>query len=371
MKKILTLLAMAFVTMGAWAQDTWTVAGSNAIFGSEWNINDDANNMIKNTDGDWQLVKTDCVLEANSEYKFKVVKNHSWDEAYPSSDYVIMVSMTATFTVTIKFNETSHAIEVSTDKTGEATIGEKTWTVAGDEALMGSSWKPENEENDMVKQADGTYKLVKANVTLAAGSYKFKVCANHGWSEAYPGSDYILRIDEDGIYDVTFTFNSVTREVGASVEKKETVVIETTWTVAGDEALMGNNWKPEDTTHDMQKQDDGTYTLVLTNVTLEQNWYGFKVCANHGWSESYGKDGGSDNAVLIIEEAGTYDVTFFFNPNTDPKTVKAEATLSSTTAITQIVNGQSSNANIFDLQGRRVAQPRHGLYIVNGKKVIK
>ena len=365
------MMMLCMAALGMQAQDTWTVAGSKAIFGSEWNINDDANNMTKNTDGNWQLVKTDCVLEANSEYKFKVVKNHSWDEAYPSSDYILKVSETATYTVTIQFNETSHAVEVSTEKTGEATIGEKTWTVAGDEALMGSSWKPENEENDMVKQADGTYKLVKANVTLAAGSYKFKVCANHGWSEAYPGSDYILRIDEDGIYDVTFTFNSVTREVGASVEKKETVVIETTWTVAGDEALMGNNWKPEDTTHDMQKQDDGTYTLVLTNVTLEQNWYGFKVCANHGWSESYGKDGGSDNAVLIIEEAGTYDVTFFFNPNTDPKIVKAEATLNNTTAITQIVNGQSSNNSSFDLQGRRVTQPNRGLYIVNGKKVIK
>ncbi len=41
------------------------------------------------------------------------------------------------------------------------------------------------------------------------------------------------------------------------------------------------------------------------------------------------------------------------------------------TGINQIDNGQMTNDNsFFDLQGRRVAQPTKGLYIVNGKKVI-
>ena len=38
---------------------------------------------------------------------------------------------------------------------------------------------------------------------------------------------------------------------------------------------------------------------------------------------------------------------------------------------TQIDNGQLTIDNYYDLQGRRVAQPTKGLYIVNGKKVIK
>ena len=43
-----------------------------------------------------------------------------------------------------------------------------------------------------------------------------------------------------------------------------------------------------------------------------------------------------------------------------------------TTAIERIANGQKPTANsqYFDLQGRKVAQPTKGLYIVNGKKVI-
>ena len=42
-----------------------------------------------------------------------------------------------------------------------------------------------------------------------------------------------------------------------------------------------------------------------------------------------------------------------------------------TTGIKEIDNSKSSNSNWYDLQGRRVAQPTRGLYIINGKKVIR
>ena len=41
-----------------------------------------------------------------------------------------------------------------------------------------------------------------------------------------------------------------------------------------------------------------------------------------------------------------------------------------TTGISSVNNAQSTVGNYFDLQGRRVAQPTKGLYIVNGKKII-
>ena len=43
---------------------------------------------------------------------------------------------------------------------------------------------------------------------------------------------------------------------------------------------------------------------------------------------------------------------------------------STTTGINSIDNGQQTYDNVYDLQGRRVAQPAKGMYIVNGKKVI-
>ena len=41
-----------------------------------------------------------------------------------------------------------------------------------------------------------------------------------------------------------------------------------------------------------------------------------------------------------------------------------------TSGISQIENKAMKNENVFDLQGRRVAQPQKGLYIKGGKKVI-
>ena len=40
------------------------------------------------------------------------------------------------------------------------------------------------------------------------------------------------------------------------------------------------------------------------------------------------------------------------------------------TGVSQIENGELRIENVYDLQGRRVAQPTKGLYIVNGKKVV-
>jgi hypothetical protein len=37
----------------------------------------------------------------------------------------------------------------------------------------------------------------------------------------------------------------------------------------------------------------------------------------------------------------------------------------------QIVNSKLSNGTFFDLSGRRVSTPNKGVYIVNGKKVIR
>ena len=44
---------------------------------------------------------------------------------------------------------------------------------------------------------------------------------------------------------------------------------------------------------------------------------------------------------------------------------------SDVTAISEVMNtNRTNNTNVYDLQGRKVAQPTKGLYIVNGKKVV-
>lgn len=255
-----------------------------------------------------------------------------------------------------------------------ATLGlqaQDTWTVAGVTAICGVSWDPAATQNDMTAQGDGTFKWEKSGCVFEAGSnYEFKVAKNHTWDVAYPGSNYIIKVDETGTYDVTITFDPTSTEVNATYTKTGGAVIgEKTWTVAGVAALLGVAWSPTATENDMEKQSDGSFKLVKTGVALEADTeYEYKVAANHAWDESYGLNGGGSNAFVMVDAAGTYDVTFTFNPNTSPKTVEATATVS--TDIAPVVAVPAEKVIRYDLSGRRVDNNFRGVVIQNGKKVL-
>uniref|UniRef100_UPI003FF11EED pullulanase X25 domain-containing protein n=1 Tax=Prevotella sp. TaxID=59823 RepID=UPI003FF11EED len=222
-RTIFTFIMLCFVTLTLQAQDVWTAAGSSTIFGSHWDVKDTSNDLTDKGDGIWELTKTGCILEQNVKNEFKVVKNHDWNSgSYPEGNYVFTVKETGTYSVTIQFDANNFEIKVKTTKTGDAVIGEKTWTVAGSLEILGKDWAETATENDMIKQEDNvTYILTKTNLTLAIGTYKYKICANHGWAENYgddtdPEGNASIYIKEDGIYDVTFTFNSATNKVSAT-----------------------------------------------------------------------------------------------------------------------------------------------------------
>ena len=221
-RTIFTFIMLCFVTLTLQAQDVWTAAGSSTIFGSHWDQKDTSNDLTDKGDGIWELTKTGCILEQNVKNELKVLKNHSWAESYPAANYVFTVKETGTYSVTIQFDANNFEIKVKTTKTVDAVIGEKTWTVAGSLEILGKDWAETATENDMIKQEDNvTYILTKTNLILAIGTYKYKICANHGWSENYgddtdPEGNASIYIEEDGIYDVTFTFNSATNKVSAT-----------------------------------------------------------------------------------------------------------------------------------------------------------
>lgn len=374
-RTIFTLIMLCIATLTLQAQDVWTAAGSSTLFGSHWNPTDTNNDLSDKGNGIWELTKTDCILEKNVNYELKVLKNHSWAESYPQTNYAFMVEETGTYNVTIQFNANNFTINVKTTKTGDAVIGEKTWTVAGFGAILGKEWDPEATENDMIKQEDNvTYILTKTDLTLALGTYKYKICANHGWSENYgddtdPEGNASIYIAADGIYDLTFTFNTDTHEVSCVPTRKADAIIEKIWSVAGNEGLFETAWDEQSTANEMTKQENNIYVLVKKGISLNAQTYEYKVCSNHDWTESYGADPlGIDNAILIIPEAGTYDVTFTFNSVT--KKVSATAVRTDTDGISQIAGDVKAKSVVFNLQGHRVSTPKQGVYIINGKKVV-
>lgn len=372
-RTIFTLFMLCIATLTLQAQDVWTAAGSSTLFGSNWNETDTSNDLTDKGDGIWELTKTGCILEQNVKNELKVLKNHSWAESYPAANYVFTVKETGTYSVTIQFNANNFEINVKTTKTGDAVIGEKTWTVAGFGTILGIEWDPKATENDMIKQDDNvTYILTKTDLTLAIGTYKYKICANHGWAENYgdekdsEGNASVF-ITKDGIYDLTFTFNSKTHEVSCDATRKADAIIEKIWSVAGSEGLFETAWDEQSTANEMTKQKNNIYVLVKKGISLNAQTYEYKVCANHDWTESYGENP-IDNATLTIEEDGIYDVTFTFNSVT--KEVSATAVRTDTDGISQIAGDVKAKSVVFNLQGHRVSTPKQGVYIINGKKVV-
>lgn len=89
--------------------DTYTVAGSDAaIFGEAWNPALTANDMTL-ADGVYTWEKAELNLTAGT-IGFKVVKNHSWDIAYPAQNYVLNIAEEGEYTITITFDPATEAV---------------------------------------------------------------------------------------------------------------------------------------------------------------------------------------------------------------------------------------------------------------------
>lgn len=319
MKRILTFLMLLVAsTAMTLAQDTWTVAGTAAALNgtADWTPSNTDNDMTSEDGTNYTLTVTNCTLEKGVTYQYKVVKNHNWSEAYPSSNKTFTVNETAVYTVVYSFNATTHAVSEATTKTGEAGEVTHTYSVAGSPAtVFGAAWSETSTATDMQQGTDGLYWWKANGVELAANTkVEFKVVVDHSWGQAYPNDNFVVTIEEDASYDLTFTFNASTKEVNCIVEKKGSAVIEYTYIVAGSsEALFGTAWDGTAEANKLEKQDDGTYAKTYTNATLTAGQIKWKVVLN---GNTWIPDGTDNDLVINVPEDGTYDVIFTYNPST-------------------------------------------------------
>ena len=148
------------------------------------------------------------MLEGGVAYEYKAAKDKSWDVSVPQSgNQSLTVSETGKYKVTFTLNVETGTLTAEAVKTGEAEIGEKTYSVIG--SFKGDTWTI---DYDLVKGADGLYTVVIDGVD--AGNYEFKVRENHDWTMSYPNSNYKITVDADGSA-VTVTFNAETKEITA------------------------------------------------------------------------------------------------------------------------------------------------------------
>lgn len=301
-------LVCLLTTTSAWAE-TWTVAGEPAaLFGTTWAPSNTANDMTNVGGTKYIFFKKNVTVTGNA--SFKVCKDHAWATAYPSDNYNLNCS-SGTYDFLITFDSNSHDVK-----------GVYSFTVVGSStALFGTTWAPDNNSNNMTTTDGHIYTWSKENVELSAGNVEFKVCGNNAYDIAYPSSNKILNISENGTYDVTITYNSYTDEVTATATAIQTtpdvyyVAGATNGTASGsNDALFGTAWNA--TGNVMTTTDETNYTWTSTGqATLSaDDVVEFKVVKN---GSVWIGDNGS-NITCTATQNGIYTLTVNYTTGGTP-----------------------------------------------------
>lgn len=241
----------------------------------------------ENYSAQWEVLNIS--LTAGQTFKmYNITKETSWvggvegETGITVNDGAYVVAQTGEYDLYMK-------LEPENDMLYAEFAEEQVWRVAGESMLTGYEWDVTADANKMTKQSDGTYKLIKENVSLKVKSegagYEYKFAANGDWKVRIPADDsnYKLSITQDGSYTVTFTLDLSKGEGSAVAERKGDIQYKyteyTEWQVKTD--WNGGDW----TTQNMTSKGDGVFTLqniwgkgsglnVYSGSNLiKQDWY--------------------------------------------------------------------------------------------------
>ncbi len=297
-----------FNKKGGEPEKVYTIVGEAALVGVEWNPEATDNDMAKQADGSYKLVKENVALEAKG-YEYKVIEGHAWGGwELPTGGANQTLTITAAGTYNVTFTLSADLATLTAEATPVGPAPEKVYTIVGVAALVGVEWNPEATENDMAKQADGSYKLVKENVALASGAYEYKVVEGHvwtGWQIPAEGNQS-LTIDAAGVYNVTFTLDAALTtltanavSVGPMPEQEYGLMIDgTTFIKAQPNPATANEYMVLDVALTAGQ------TLQIYDKTHEVGW------AIDKWNEGSYKFEIKDNKYIVSETA-KYD--FYVN----------------------------------------------------------
>ena len=180
-------------------KDLWTVAGSEAVMGVDWDPTSATNDMTKVATNTYTLTKKNVKLTSGTTYRCKVVRDHDsgYGEAYPGSDKTFSVSTTGYYDVTFTFNTSTHAVTVTTVLwdaasvySGSATINITLENIASSKSLEYKLYAGESAAGDPLQ-------TVSTTTTTTSHSQSFSVTPSFGASDI--NKKYTLKVTYDGI----------------------------------------------------------------------------------------------------------------------------------------------------------------------------
>ena len=204
----------------------YTAVGPEAVFGTDWDVTDTNNDMVLDEETGLYTWTADSVALTTAGFGFKVVGNHTWANEWPQgydNNWIVNIAEAGMYNLVITFDaETGEINCVATKVDGGEEPIEMVYTVVGPEHVFGSNWNETDENNDMALDAEtGLYTWTKENVELTA-NFGFKVVGNHTWENEWPqgyDNNWIVNIEEAGIYSLVITFDAETGEINCVATK--------------------------------------------------------------------------------------------------------------------------------------------------------
>ena len=376
MRKILSLLIAALVSVSMFAVSTYTVAGgSTALFGTSWDPSNTANDMTLKEGTVYQLVKSDVSLPAG-DIEYKVCFDHSWAgrDGVPNSKLTVAAS--GKYNVTITFDTNGDVTE------GVAELQEEAAVLPA--VQMKGAWDNWTESIDFVPANDG--KTAAAKKTFEVDSYEFKIILGGAWrgdgTELTKDNNTVANLTVDGSNlklaatiagEYTFTWTFATNTLTIIFPEGEEQVILPTVAIAG----TMNDWN---TSANVLAVADDNKSASAT-IALEVAEYSFKVVVDNKWMSNIheGEDwfvitrdftaisnitveGGVDNNIqLNADVAGDYTFTWTFADNsiaiTFPKkeTTAVDNLTTDTKAVKFMQDGQlfiRANGQVYSILGK-------------------
>ena len=183
---LVAVLVVSFSAINVFAENTYVVAGVEALCGSNWNPTD-ANNKMTFDSGLGCYKKVYSNVPAANSYMLKVVANGSeWNG--DSTGNNVTFNVTSPCTVTVLFNadtkeikvegsNVSFANEFSYSKVAAVGNGAGAW-------LNGASWDPAASSNVMTEIEKGLFEITYKNIP-AGENYEVKFAFDGSWSDNF------------------------------------------------------------------------------------------------------------------------------------------------------------------------------------------
>ena len=181
-------------------EHTYTVAGNlTDAFGTSWDPENAANDMVKQEDGTYKWEKAELALAAGT-VQFKVCEDHAWTVAYPASDYQLAIAEAGEYTITITFNPETKAVNAVATKTGDAVVTVDYYLVG---SVKGWEAKAENIFTLNAEAGEGIEEYV-IETTLEVGE-GLKVLSSTGtWYPEGMGNEYVVDQNHAGATTIYF-----------------------------------------------------------------------------------------------------------------------------------------------------------------------